>query len=507
MIAMETTMTGTCPLPLLTLLLTLPLGTATLCLLSRRRPAIAKALALTGTLIVLAMAVACFVLLPVEPGWLLREDYRWIGALGIRFSLGLDGLSLLMVLLTSLLTVLAVGLSLQEENRPPVYFALLLLVEAGVLGVFMALDLVLFYISWELMLLPLFFLIGIWGYRGRPAAAMKFFLFSLAGSLLMLLAIVTLYVLHGQQTGDYSFALAALQHTYLPAGLAPWLFSAFALAFLIKVPLVPLHSWQADAYSAAPAACTLLLAGVLAKTGIYGLVRFAIPLFPHVAQSALPLLATLALAGILYGGWIASAQRDLKRLVAYSSLAHLGFIVLGLSAWTTTAAEGALLQMANHGLTTAALFVLIALIEKRTGSRQLDELGGLWSRVPALSALLLFFSLAALGLPGLNNFVGEILILLGTFSVRPLWAILAAIGLLLAAIYMLRLVQGTIWGPSRDRRPMADLAACEWLLLIPLAVLVLWLGLYPEPFLEPLRGPAQLLLNGAAPLSLIGGLP
>jgi NADH-quinone oxidoreductase subunit M len=504
---MGTTMTGTCPLPLLALLMAIPLGTALLCLTCRRRPAAAKILALVGSLTVLLLAAACFVLLPAEPGWLLREDYRWIPALGIRFSLGLDGLSLLMVLLTSLLSVLAVGLSWNEENRPGTYFALLLLVESGVLGVFLALDLVLFYICWELMLLPLFFLVGIWGQRGGVAAAMKFFLFSLAGSLLMLLAIIALYVLHGQQTGDYSFALAALQHTGLSPALAPWLFAGFALAFLIKVPLVPLHSWQADAYSAAPAACSLLLAGVLAKTGLYGLVRFALPLFPTVAQSALPLLAILALVGILYGGWIASAQRDLKRLVAYSSLAHLGFIVLGLSAWTTTAAEGALLQMANHGLTTAALFILIAFIEQRTGSRQLDELGGLWSRVPKLSALLLFFSLAALGLPGLNNFVGEILILLGTFAVQPLYAALAVLGLLLAAIYMLHLVQKTIWGPCQTAQSWPDLGLREWLLLIPLAVLVLWLGFYPETFLEPLRGPAQLLLNGAAPLSLSGGLP
>ncbi len=500
-------MTATCPLPLLTLLLALPLGTAALCLLCRQRPVVAKGLALAGSLAVLLLAVGCFVLLPAEPGWLLREDYRWIAALGIRFSLGLDGLSLLMVLLTALLSVLAMGLSWDEDNRPPTYFALLLLVEAGVLGVFMALDLILFYICWELMLVPLFFLVGIWGQRGGVAAAMKFFLFSLAGSLLMLLAIIALYVLHGQQSGDYSFALAALQHTVLPAGLAPWLFAAFALAFLIKVPLVPLHNWQADAYSTAPAACSLLLAGVLAKTGVYGLIRFALPLFPNIAQSALPLLAALALTGILYGGWIASAQRDLKRLVAYSSLAHLGFIVLGLSARTSTAAEGALLQMVNHGLTTAALFIVIALIEKRAGSRQLDQLGGLWSRVPRLSALLLFFALAALGLPGLNNFVGEILILLGTFAVQPLWAVLAAAGLLLAAIYMLRLVQGVIWGPAQDQRPWTDLVLREWLLLIPLAVLVLWLGLYPETFLEPLRGPAQLLLNGAVPLSLSGGLP
>ncbi|MEZ4484395.1 MAG: NADH-quinone oxidoreductase subunit M [Syntrophotaleaceae bacterium] len=335
-------MTATCPLPLLTLLLALPLGTALLCLLCRHRPALAKILALAGTLTVLLFAIGCFVLLPAEPGWLLQEDYRWIAPLGIRFSLGMDGLSLLMILLTALLSVLAVGLSWDEKNRPPAFFALLLLVETGVFGVFMALDLVLFYISWELMLLPMFFLIAIWGQRGGIAAAMKFFLFSLAGSLLMLLAIIALYVLHGQQSGDYSFALAALLHTGLPVGLAPWLFGAFALAFLIKVPLVPLHSWQADAYSAAPAACSLLLAGVLAKTGVYGLIRFALPLFPDIGQRALPLLASLAVAGILYGGWIACAQRDLKRLVAYSSLAHLGFIVLGLSAWTTTAVEGAL---------------------------------------------------------------------------------------------------------------------------------------------------------------------
>ncbi len=499
-------MTGSCPIPLLTLML-LPLGTALLCLLCRRHPTIVRGIALGGTLSVLLVALGCLLLLPAEAGWLLREDYRWIAALGVRFSLGIDGLSLLLILLTALLSLLAVGLSWQETNRPAGYFCLLLLVETGVLGVFLALDLLLFYICWELMILPLFFLIGIWGERGAAAASMKFLLFSLAGSLLMLLAILSLYVLHGQQTGVYSFALEALQHTELSSALAPWLFFAFALACLIKVPLLPLHSWQADAYSAAPAACSLLLAGVLAKTGIYGLIRFALPLFPGPAQSALPVLGTLALAGILYGGWIACAQQDLKRLLAYSSLAHLGFILLGLSAWTTNAAEGALLQMLNHGVTSAALFILIALIERRAGSRQLNALGGLWGRVPNLSAMLLFFALAALGLPGLNNFVGEILILLGTFSRNPLWAVLAAGGVLLAAIYILRLLHGVIWGPAGDKRPWPDLLRHEWMLLVPLVLLVLWLGLYPNPFLEPLRGPAQLLLNSATPLNLSGGLP
>jgi NADH-quinone oxidoreductase subunit M len=394
-----------------------------------------------------------------------------------------------------------------REERPAAFFALLLLSATGIVGVFLALDLILFYVCWEVMLIPLFFLIGIWGGERRVETAVKFFLFSLSGSLLMLLAIIGLYVLHGQQTGNFTFALTALLNTEVPAGLAPWLYSAFLLAFLIKMPMIPLHRWQPDAYTTAPLAGTLLLAGVLAKTGVFGLVRFAFPLFPDQAAASLPLLAILALLGILYAGWIAFAQKDLKRLVAYSSVAHLGFIVLGLTSWHPTAVSGSLLQMVNHGLTTSALFILIAIYENRTGSRQLEDLGGLWGRLPVVSALFLLFAMATMGIPGLNNFTGEILILLGVFSVHPLWGSFALAGLILAVAYVLRMVQGVIWGPADSAGLLPDLSLREGLVLVPLVILVLWLGLYPETFLEPLRGSAGMLLDGSQLLSMNGGLP
>lgn len=499
-------MTNSWPIPWLSLLLLLPLAGALLCAVLHRYSAAGRWIALATSLTMLLIAGGLLTA-PRHAGWYGYESHSWIARLGIRYTLGLDGLSLPLVLLTALMLACAVLASWREAQRPPLYFALVLLSGGGVSGVFMALDLVLFYISWEVMLIPLLFLIGIWGGGRRIEAAVKFFLFSLAGSLLMLLAIIGLYVVHGQQTGEFTFALSALIGTPLPAGLAPWLYGAFLLAFMIKMPLVPLHSWQPDAYSEAPLAGTLLLAGVLAKTGVYGLVRFAFPLFPDPARGSLPLLAVLALLGILYAGWIACAQRDLKRLIAYASIAHLGFIVLGLAAWHPSAVAGSLLQMVNHGLTTAALFILVALFESRTGSRQLDELGGLWGRMPLLSALFLFFAMAALGLPGLNNFVGEILILLGVFAGHAWWSAPALAGLVLAAVYTLRMVQGTIWGPPADQRPLTDLSSREGLVLIPLAVLVLWLGLYPETLLEPLRGPAQLLLGGPWLAGLNGGLP
>jgi NADH-quinone oxidoreductase subunit M len=349
------------------------------------------------------------------------------------------------------------------------------------------------------MLIPMFFLIGIWGHGRRLYAAVKFFLFTLAGSLLMLLAILGLYLQHGEQTGVYTFALAALRATQLSGSLELWLYAAFLLAFAVKVPLVPVHTWLPDAHTEAPTAGSVILAGLLLKTGVYGLLRFGFPLFPKAAAASLPLLAGLALLGIFYAAWIAYVQADAKRLVAYSSVAHLGFVVLGLAAWNVTAVEGSILQMVNHGVTTGALFAMIGMIDARARTRQLAGLGGLWARVPVLSGFFFFFCLASLGLPGLNNFAGEILILLGTFRTQPLWGALAMGGVVFAAAYTLRLVQGTLWGEPKGEEPWPDLTVREGLILVPLAVMVLWLGLYPAPFLAPLHDPVRLLLQGGLP--------
>lgn len=491
-------MNGLSNIPWLSVILLLPLVGALACLAWGRRAA--------AVTIFFEAVVALF--LPLEGGspvlsWMRFEDWTWIERYGARISLGLDGLSLLLVWLTVILLAVAVGLS-WSRYRKSGFYALLLTSCSGILGVFLAQDLLLFYVCWEIMLLPLILCIALWGGAKRVEAAFKLLLFTLAGSLLMLLAFLGLFLLHGRQTGDYSFALSVLGTTVIPPELAPWLFGCLALAFLVKVPVVPLHGWLPDAYQEAPVAVTLLLSGVLAKAGIFGLVRVALPLFPETWDSFLPVLGVLALVSIGYGAWLAFVQTDLKRLVAYVSVAHLGFIALGVAAFNAIALQGAMLQLFNHGITTAALFVLVALVERRTASRELSELGGLWSRTPQLGAILLFFSLAALGLPGLNIFTGEILILLGAFGAHPWWGAAGMFGVLLAACYTLRMVQGVLWGAPRGPEVMMDMHRGEILILAPLAGLVLWFGLYPLPFLKLLRGPVEQLL---AHLVTTGGLP
>ncbi|MCF6178446.1 MAG: NADH-quinone oxidoreductase subunit M [Geopsychrobacter sp.] len=493
--------------PFLSLVLWLPLAGTLLCLLLRHSPGACRWLSLLTTLAVLLLCVWLFIELPHAAGWLLQEDQPWIPSFGIRYSLSLDGISLLLVTLTALLQVGAVLISWKQRQHPALFYALVLVMETGIIGVFLATDLILFYLFWELMLIPMLFLIGIWGHGNRVYAALKFFFFTLAGSLFMLLALISLYLIHGEQTGVYSFALEALKNTSLTPTTEMLLYLGFMLAFVVKVPLFPFHTWLPDAHTEAPAAGSVDLAGLLLKTGIYGMIRFAFPFFPHAAQQSLPFLAILALIGIFYAAWIAYVQTDIKRVIAYSSVSHMGFVILGLSAWNQLAWEGSLLLMIGHGVTTGALFIMIAMLQDRTGSRDLRVLGGMWKSLPFFSAFFLLFSLASLGLPGLANFAGEILVLLGSFTRFPLLAAFAVAGVVFSAAYMLRLVQGVLWGPLGQLCKIgdkdclhADLDRREWLLLIPLALLVVWLGLYPAPVLAPLSGPISLLLKG-------GGLP
>ena len=501
-------MTDFSHIPWLSLLLALPVLAAVLCLLSARRPAAGRWFALAATLGVLGIAIALFRCLPAGGGWLRYEDHAWIPWLGIRYTVGVDGISLLLVLLTALLQLAAILIAWRREEHRALFFALLQFMAAGIIGVLISLDLILFYLFWEMMIIPMFFLLGIWGRPGeRIYAAVKLFLFTLAGSLLMLLAILGLYFLHGAQSGVYTFSLAALQTTRVSAALAPWLFAAFMLSFAIKAPLVPLHTWLPDAHAEGPTDGSLDVAGLLVKVGIFAMLRIAFPLFPAMTRASLPLLAVLAFLGIFYSAWIAYAQRDIKRVVAYSSVAHVGFILLGLCAWDAVALEGSVLQLFNAGITTAALFLLVGMVQRRLRTRQIDELGGLWARAPILSAFFLFFSLAALGLPGLNNFAGEFLILIGTFRTQPLWGALAMAGVLFAAAYMLRLVQGVLWGPPAAEGDCPDLTLNEGLILVPLALLVLWFGIYPDPILARVHEPVHLLLSGT-PLALLhGGMP
>lgn len=486
--------------PMLSLLLWLPVAGAFACLGFYRKPEASRWFALVTALSVFVLSLIAASYTTGTAGWFLFEDARWIEPFGIRYTLGMDGISLLMVILTAFLQLIAILVSWRQDKNQPLFFALVLILETAIIGVFLALDLILFYLFWELMLIPMFFLIGVWGFKRRVYAAVKFFLFTLTGSLCMLLAVIALYLIHGDQTGVYTFALESLKQTDLSSGQEMLFFLCFMAAFAVKVPIFPFHSWLPDAHSEAPVAGSVDLAGLLLKTGVYGMIRFAFPLFPHAAEKSLPVLAVLALVGLFYAAWIAYQQTDIKRIVAYSSISHLGFVLLGLAAWNQTAWEGSLLLMVNHGVTTGALFIAIAFIHRRTGTRDLSRLGGIWKSQPNLSAFFLLFCLASLGLPGLANFAGEILILIGTFKSNPTWAIIAVGGVLLSAAYILRMVQGTIWGECCEPFEKQDLQGREWLILIPLALLVVLLGCYPQPLLDPLREPVSLLLQQ-------GGMP
>ena len=490
--------------PLLTILIFLPLAGCLLLLPVWNCRVSARPIALGTALVELALSVWLYAgwqdlatLPPKLPGYLLAEDAPWIPAFGIRYTLGLDGISLLMVMLTALTFCIALLVSWNSiREKTGLFLTLMLIMEAGIMGVFLALDLALFYLFWEVMLIPMFFLIGIWGHGRRIYSTIKFFLFTMFGSLLMLLAIIALQLLHIQQTGIMTFGLQELLRTQLPAGVQLWLFGAFFLAFAIKFPLFPLHTWLPDAHTDAPTAGSIVLAGLLLKTGSYGLIRFGYPLFPLAAQALTPLFYTLALTGIIYASLVAFAQQDMKRLIAYSSIGHMGYVAVGIAAWQPVALSGSILQMANHGVTTGALFCLVGMLDERAHTREISAFGGLWGKIPQFSFFFLFFSLASLGLPGLNNFVGEFLVLAGTMKKAPLVAALAFVGIVLTLIYTVRLVQELLFQKERQHLPLADLSAREIFILTLLALIDLWMGMHPAPLLDLIHAPVQLLIGG-----------
>ena len=419
-----------------------------------------------------------------EP-WLRQFDYPWIAPLGIGFHLGIDGLSLLLLLLTAFLGIAAVGASWTEiQDRVGAFHFSLMMTLAGVLGVFMALDLFLFYFFWELMLVPMYFLISVWGHENRVRAAIKFFLFTQAGGLLIFLAILALYFVQGRDTGTYSFDYQHLLGAPVPQGLAFWLMLCFFIGFAVKLPVVPLHTWLPDAHTEAPTAGSVILAGLLLKTGAYGLLRFSLPLFPVLgAQMATPAMI-LGVIGILYGAVLAFAQNDAKRLVAYTSVSHLGFALLGIYAGTRLSLLGAIVVLLAHGLSTGGLFIVVGILQERFHTRRVDELGGLWSSMPRLGGVALFLALASLGLPGLANFVGEFLVLAGTFAISPSLAAIAAVGFVLSSIYSLWLIYRIFHGPVSQSRPALDLGGREMLVFGIIIAAVVWLGLYPKPVLK-----------------------
>jgi len=486
-------------LPLLSMLIFLPTLAAPVVLALSGRPRLCRwtTLLATGAVLLLVLALFSQAGGVMRPGWHLTEHRAWLPRFGIAYDLSCDGISLILLLLTAILSLLGVLISWRSvKDGVALFHAALLLTETAVLGVFLAADLFLFYLFWELQLLPIFLIIGRWGHSGRIRAGVQFLLFSIVGSLFLLIGLIGLYLAHGAATGQYTFALAALLHTRLDPELGGWLFAAFALAFAVKIPLLPLHAWLPDAHTEAPTAGSVILAGLLLKTGAYGLLRLAFPLFPSAAAGAAPLLLALGVAGLCYSAWIALAQSDMKRLVAYSSIGHMGLVVLGIAAWNTIALTGSLLQMVNHALTTGALFIMVGMLDERLGTRKLSEVGGLWHSMPRFSGLFLLFALSSLGLPGLNNFVGEILILFGIFRAWPLIAVLAFGGLVLTLVYVLRFVQEILFGPPPVGRVLDDLSGRETLILLPLALAVVALGVFPQPLLRLLAGPVQLLLGG-----------
>ncbi len=426
-------------------------------------------------------------------------DHDWIPSIGARFTLGLDGLSLLLVLLTTLLGAIAILCSWNAiRNREKEFYFLLLILQTGMLGVFLSLDFVLFYVFWEAMLVPMYFLIGVWGSERRVHAAIKFFLYTLAGSVVMLLAILAIY--HSRQTFDMR---VVLEHPFTAEALAlqKWLFWGFFLAFAIKVPMFPFHTWLPDAHTEAPTAASVLLAGVLLKMGTYGFLRVSVPMFPDATNKYRGAMVVLSLIAIVYGALVCLMQKDMKRLIAYSSVSHMGFCTLGIFALTPLGFSGSILQQVNHGISTGALFLLVGILYERRHTRLISEFGGLATPMPNFAAVYMIVTLSALGMPLLNGFIGEFTILRGAFEVRWQWAAWGLLGVILSAAYLLWLYQRVMFGSVTNpvNEALKDLSLREFATLAPLVVLAFWIGIYPKPLFRAIEQPVHRLVVAVNP--------
>ncbi len=480
-------------MPLLSLIVALPIAGALLLLVvgnaDGRRDGLVRWVTLATSLAVFALTLALWAGFDqASADYQFVERHPWIPAFGIDYSVGVDGISLMLVVLTGFLTPIALLSSWASVEKKVKEFSIFILaLEAAMVGVFVSLDLFLFYIFWDAMLIPMYFLIGVWGYDNRIYAAVKFILYTMAGSVLMLIAILGLAWIHSEATGSYSFDLLKLQTLTLAPRTQFWFFLAFALAFAIKVPLFPFHTWLPDAHVQAPTAGSIVLAGVLLKMGTYGLVRFAFPLFPDAAVYFAPLLALLAVVGIVYGALVAMVQPDMKKLVAYSSVSHLGFVVLGIAAMNVNGWTGAVYQMLAHGVSTGGLFLLVGMLSDRRHTRLISEFGGLKGVMPRLTAVFLLVTLSSIGLPGLNGFVGEFLIMLGAFRYDWRFVAVAGTGVILSAVYMLwmfqRVYYGPVTNPKNERLP--DLVPREWFAVAPIVAVAVLMGVLPTLFTRP----------------------
>lgn len=452
--------------------------------------------ALLTTALALAYLISMVCDVPVErfslvpnpqdgDSWLLHLKLAWIPRFGISFELAMDGLSLLLVILTLVLGLIAIASSWVEISfKPGLFQANILWTLAGVTGVFLAMDLFLFFLFWEVMLIPMYLLIAIWGHEDKAYASMKFFIFTQFSGLLMLLSIVALAWQGSLMNGSYSFSYFDLLALQLNSNLSFWLMLGFFIAFTVKLPSFPFHTWLPDAHTQAPTAGSVLLAGILLKTGAYGLLRFSIPLFPEASMEFAPVALSLGAAGIIYGAVLAFAQKDFKRLVAYSSVSHMGFVLLGLYAWNSLAVQGAVMQMLAHGVSTAALFMMAGALQYRLHTRDMHQMGGLWHNAPRMGACAMFFAVASLGLPGLGNFVAEFLVLIGLFAAYPWFAVVATLGLIGAAVYSLWMMQKTFQGKPNEKRQMDDFGVREMLTMAVMMLALIWIGLYPQPILD-----------------------
>jgi NADH-quinone oxidoreductase subunit M len=483
---------------LLFIVLMLPLlGALAVMLVPREETGIARGLGLGFSLVTFGLSLAILGSFDShQAGFQLVFDKTWIPLIGSHFKLGIDGISLWLVLLTTFLTpivMLSAHGAIQKKVRE--FVICFLILETGMVGAFLALDLFVFYVMWEVMLVPMYFIIGVWGGERRIYASIKFVIYTMLGSLLMLVAIFYVYSKHGQTSGNYTMDLETLWNFQLGKTAQMWCFSAFALAFLIKVPLFPLHTWLPDAHVEAPTAGSVILAGVLLKFGIYGLIRYGMPMFPYASHQLAPYIVALAVIGIIYGAIVAFAQEDVKKLVAYSSVSHLGFCVVGLYSMNPQGIQGSIFTMLSHGLTTGGLFLGIGVLYERRHTRRLDQFGGLWAQMPVFAAFFLIITLGSAGLPGLSGFVGEFMALIGTFGsewsvyMPHLVAALATTGVILGAVYLLYMFQKLMFGPlnNEENRHLPDLSAREITIFLPLLIGIFWLGLYPRPVLTKME--------------------
>ncbi len=428
--------------------------------------------------------------------WITEVQWDWIPQFGISLHFAADGLSILLILLTMFLGIMSVLVSWKSIKKSVGFYHFnLLWILAGITGVFTSLDLFLFYSFWEVMLIPMYFLIGIWGHENRIYASFKFFIFTQASGLLMFIAILALYFIHGHNTGVYTFDYTALLGTKLSPAAGMWIMLGFLIAFVVKLPAVPFHNWLPDAHTEAPTAGSVILAGLLLKTGAYGILRFVLPLFPDASRAFAPVAMILGVAGILYGAKLAFAQTDFKRLVAYTSVSHMGFILLGVFSFNQLAMQGVVLQMLTHGISTGALFILVGSIQDRIHTRDLNRLGGLWDQVPAMGGVSMVFAMASLGLPALGNFVAEFLILAGAFQASVFWTIIAALGLVASTLYSLRIMQKVFFGKKEEEWKISDFDGREIVIMAGLILAIVWIGIYPGSFLNTSKASIERILT------------